>query len=157
MLMVHHVSMVTGSEVFWNKREICASAASLGIPLICDIKEIHRLHTLPCPGPEWVMRPEPLVWWTSAVFCLEKKTQWSAFHAHGSLHIINELWCFPLVTLPMHNHAEWLPSFPLAQCTWQTRLLSSPMLQDYTIHVFRCLFRSVLIKAQWGLKTQPSC
>lgn len=44
--------MVTEARFSGTKREICATAGSLGIPLICDVKEIHRLNTLPCVGPE---------------------------------------------------------------------------------------------------------
>lgn len=87
-----------------------------------------------------------------SMFGLWKKLKWSVFHTHGSLHVINGLWCFPLVTLAMQNHTERLLSFPLAQHTWQTSLLLIQTLQEYTVHVYTYLFHIVLIKAPLGFK-----
>lgn len=144
-------------KIFWNKwrhEQRCASAGSLGILLKCDVKRFTDLKLI-THYPPLAMSNET---WNHSYdgilqCCIwKKKIQWIVFHTHGSLHIINELWCFPLVTLPMHNHDKGLLPFPLAQRWWQSWFLLSKTVQDYTVYVFKWLFHSIPIKAQRGLK-----
>lgn len=104
---------------------------------------------------------------SDVIFKKEQATKWTRIRLVGkrrwNVFFIRTQFCILLmsccctVTLPMQNRQQRLFSFPLAQHHWQTWLLLSLTLRDHTVHVFRYLFHSVMIKAWWGIKSPPSC